>query len=63
MDNVLLVSVSRYQEAQWSGMVEDMRGLIADGLDHLPHYVAHHARKRGIDPNEAQAALIQAKEF
>ena len=62
MSTPLLVSVDMYQDVQWKGLVDDMRGLISEGLHERENFVAHHAIKRGFTYTEARAALIEAGE-
>ena len=63
MSAPLLVPVDMYQDAQWRGLVDDMRGLITEGLHTRENFVTHHAIKRGFTYTEARAALIEAEEL
>ena len=62
MSTVTLVPLSKYQDMQWDGIVEDMACLIEDGLDCRENFIRHHANKRGVDLADAKAALIQLRE-
>ena len=60
MNHPHVMSIERYAESQWVGIVYDLCSLIVTGWD-TDAEIAAAARKWGIHPDEIPAALIDAE--